>query len=233
MATAVRPSTAAPQSNSRLGLAVASLFAALVVIAGFAAAVYGLPEVWGRLNVNNVLGAGLTAVLARLLIQIALVAVFVWVASVFAGVHPPRGLRGGIFIAISAIVTVFFIVRAVGMNLEPMGGFGLPVTAAVLAGLLYGIYLLLTSPRIQECMVAIENQGWFHTFSYKRTQGLRARRYTLIGLLIIGWSGAYSLYTHATVGSGTWQLPVPFTGYPQFRMVVLTDVEIMVPLLLG
>jgi len=76
--------------------------------------------------------------------------------------------------------------------------------------LLGASYILLTSPRAERWMFAIDEQGWFHTFAYKKTQGLKLRRYTLIGLLLIGLSGVYTLYNHGTFGVGDWALQLPF-----------------------
>jgi preprotein translocase SecE subunit len=230
MATAVQPSTAAPQSNPRLRLAFASLFGALFIIAGVAAAVYVVPSVWDR-TVAPVLAplGGFIAVGLRLLAQAAAVAGFVYVGTVVAGANPPKGVRGGIFLTISALVTTFFVTRAVGLNFEEQV-FGLPLTLIVLGALLYGTYWLLTAKQPQGWMEAIEEQGWLHTFSYKRTQGVRTRRWTLIGFLLIGWSGVYSISSHQAVGTGPWELAIPFVGT---TITLLPDVEYAVPLLLA
>lgn len=231
MATAVQPSPAAARrANPKVRLAAASLFGALFVIAGVAVAAYVVPQVWDRF-VAPALPVGATALAAlKLAAQGAAVGLFVWGGSVLAGANPPKGVRGGIFLAISGLITAFFIGRAVGLNLEG-SPVGLPITVVVVAGLLYGTYWLLTSR--QNWMEAIEEQGWFHTFSYKRNQGIRVRRYTLIGFLLIGWSGVYSIFAHTAVGTGAWQLAIPFTGDPSATITLLTDVEFTVPILLA
>jgi preprotein translocase SecE subunit len=79
-------------------------------------------------------------------------------------------------------------------------------------------------------MLGLEEQGWFHTFNYKRTQGVRARRYTMIGLLIVGMTGVWSAYQAQTFGAGPWTLRMPFE-LP--TITPLTDLEYAVPLLLA
>ena len=232
MATAVRPSTVAQSPNPRLRLAAASLGGALFVAVGVAAAAYAVPTLWANAIGPILPVSGLVANALRVVVQLAMVGGFVWVGSVLAGTNPPKGVRGGIFLAISALVTVFFVTRAVGLNFAE-SAVGIPLTLAVLGGLLYGTYWLLTSATAQGWMHAIEDQGWFHTFSYKRNQGQRVRRYTLMGFLLIGWSGVYSIFVHDAVGKGAWTLALPFTGDPPTRLSLLSDVEFTVPILLA
>src|SRR5262249_2317846 len=161
----------------------------LFVLGGLAVAVYLVPEAW-----NAVVGPRVAAlstflnVTLRLLVQAAALAGVVWLGARLAGTSPPKGLRGGIFLALLALVVALFVTRAVGLAFE-YSGFGLPLALVVLGGLLAGTYYLLTAPRVQGLMLAVEEQGWFHTFSYKRSQGLRVRRCTMIGIIAIGWTG--------------------------------------------
>jgi preprotein translocase SecE subunit len=222
MATAVRPTTVAQSSNPRLKLAVASLTGALVVAAGVAAAAYAVPMLLA--NVGGTAGVAL-----KWAAQLAVIGGFVWVGSTLAGANPPRGVRGGIFLAISALVTLFFVTRAVGLNFAE-SAVGMPITVAVLAGLLYGTYWLLTSPTAQGWMRALEDHGWFHTFGYKRTQGVRVRQWTLIGFLGVGITGVWSIYSNTSLGIGPWVLAIPFTGA---TITPLADVEYAVPILLA
>jgi preprotein translocase SecE subunit len=55
----------------------------------------------------------------------------------------------------------------------------------------------------------------------------------LIGFLLLGWTGVYSLYVHTAVGTGTWSLELPFTGEPPLRLALLSEIEYSVPLLLA
>ncbi len=228
MATAVQTSSEpGPRTpNPRARLALASTFGAIFVIAGVTAAVYAVPRLLG--GVAGAVGPSFGFVLT-ILAQFAAVAAFIWVGSRLSGAHPPHGIRGGIFLVISAVIAIFFVARAVGLNLED-SPVGMAITLAVLVGLVVLFARFLLSPRAERWMTSLEDQGWFSAFSYKRTQGVRARRYTMIGLLLVGWTGVYSALVHETFGHGPWTLRMPFE-IP--AVTLLTDREYAIPLLLA
>ncbi len=229
MATAVQTTTQAAPPNPRTRLVVASVVGAVVVLAGLAAALYVVPYVWRD---NATLGSGFGASLTRLAAQVAVVAGFGVLASVLAGKNPPHGIRGGIFLVISAVVGIFFIVRTVGLNLEEssLAQYAQVITLVVLGALAGLTIKFLTSDRGETVMHAVDDQGLLNTYAYKRTQGLKARRYTLMGLLLIGWSGVYSIVSHDMV-RGDWNLKMPFTGDRVWTL--LTDTQYTVPILLA
>jgi preprotein translocase SecE subunit len=88
----------------------------------------------------------------------------------------------------------------------------------------------LLSAKGEEAMIATEEGGWMSFHSYKRTQGLKVRRYTMIGALLIGLSGVFSIYTHESFGTGVYKLPMPF-GIT--APVITTSANIVIPGLLG
>ncbi len=233
MATAVQTSSEPRTPNPRTRLVLASVAGALFVAAGVAVAAYLVPQLWEQLVAPAVapLG-GFVNVALRIVAQLAAVALFVWLGSRLAGANPPHGVRGGIFLVLSGLIATFFLTRAVGLALED-SPVGLPVTLGVLVVFLVLLYRFLMSDRGERWMTALEDQGWFHTFNYKRTQGQRARRYTLIGILVIGWSGVYSIMRHETLGHGDWTLRLPFTGDPGVIVTPLTDLEYSGPLLIA
>jgi len=226
MATAVQTTSAPRTPNPRTRLVLASLFGALFVIAGVAAAAYLVPRLLDGLTAP--LGST-AAFLVRVVAQLATIGAFVWVGSLLSGANPPRGVRGGIFLVISSLIAIFFVTRAVGLNLED-SPLGKVITAAVLVVLLVLLYRFLVSSRAERWMLGLEEHGWFSTFSYKRMQGVRARRYTMIGLLLVGWTGVYSALSHETFGRGSWNLRMPFE-LP--TITPLTDLEYVVPLILA
>ena len=230
MATAVQPNKPVTTSNPRTKLVLASIAGAAFLLIGIGVAAYAIPLVWAQ-SVSPVvapLGSLVDAAL-KIVAQLTAIAVFVWAGSLLAGASPPPGIRGGIFLVISAAIAIFFIVRAVGLKLED-SSMGLPITLVVLGALLGLTYRGLASDRGEAIMHTLENEGLLSLFTYKRTQGLKARRYTLIGLLIVGWSGVYSLISHQML-DGNWDLPIPFTN--GFTLTLLTDLGYSVPLLLG
>jgi preprotein translocase SecE subunit len=198
-----------------------------------AVAVYLIPQVWSQFvsPVLQPLGK-FVDVAIRLVVQLAAAGAIIWFGTRLAGDDPPRGLRGGIFLAVSAFFTIFFVTRAVGMNFED-SGIGLPVTLVVLGALLAGTYFFLTSPRAERWMYSLEDQGWFDTHSYKKSQGVRMRRYTLIGILLIGWTGVWVLNQHESLGTGDWRLRIPFTGEPSFVLSPLSEIQYSVPVLVA
>lgn len=220
MATAVQTSSEPRASNPRAKLVAASLTAGLFVFAVLAAVFTLVPQVLGSIP-----GAG------QLAVQLAVSAAVIWAGTRVAGSNPPHGLRGGILIVVSWLIGTFFIVRAVGLHVD--GPAGMAVTFVVLGGLLALGYRFLLSTTGTKWMHGIESQGLLHTFSYKRTQGVRMRRYTLLGLLLIGWSGVYTLVIHESIGRGDWRLTVPYTGDPLKSFTLLSNVEFAVPILLA
>lgn len=233
MATAVQPTTQAAPPNPRTRLVVASVVGAAVVLAGVAAAAYVVPQVWRDSVAPAIAGVGpVLDFVLRLAAQVAVFAGFVALGSALAGNNPPHGVRGGIFLVISAAIAIFFIVRAVGLGLEEssLAQYAQIITLVVLGALAGLTIKFLTSDRGEAVMHAIDDQGLLHTYAYKRTQGLKARRYTLLGLLLIGWSGVYSIVSHDML-FGDWTLKMPFSGDRTWTL--LTDTQYTVPILLA
>lgn len=231
MATAVQPTTTAPDPKTKL--AVASVVGGALVLGGVVVAAYVVPMLWKTAvtpGLGKALGGPADAAF-RLLAQLGAIAGFIYAGSILAGPNPPRGIRGGIGLVISLVFTIFFVVRAVGLNLEETA-IGLPITLAVLAASLFGSFKLLTSEKGYGYMTSIEEQGWFSTFNFKKTQGLKLRRYTLIGLLLVAWSGVYTMYASTILGTGDYLLRIPFTDPPR-SIAVLTDVNYTAPFLLA
>jgi preprotein translocase SecE subunit len=229
MATAVQTNAEPQAPNPRTRLAFASVLGALFVLAGIGLAAYLVPQVW-KDSVSPALAqaGGFVDVALRLLAQLATVVAVIWIGSKLAGDNPPKGIRGGIFLTISALITTFFITRAVWMNTAE--GIAMVASAGVAVVMLVLTYRFLVSDRGTQYMHALEEQGWFSTFLHKRSQGTRMRRYTLLGMLLVGWSGVWAIITHEPFGRGNWNLQVPFTDK---IVTVLSDIEYSVPLLLA
>ncbi|MFM8272438.1 MAG: hypothetical protein ACKODX_08895, partial [Gemmata sp.] len=209
MATAVEPSSAPSAPSRPLSLPIASLLGAVYVGASLAIVFYLVPLLWGH-YLTPLINARPANYLGWLLTEAAVLAALGWFGLKLAA-DAPRGIHGGIFITVSAAITIFFVARAFAMNLD-----GLPgqvVGAAVAVGLVYLCVRLLTGKTGERWMVALEEQGWFSTHQYKRSLGVKVRRLTILGFLILGGSGAWSLYNAGLV-SEQLTLALPFGSQP-------------------
>ena len=243
MATAVQPKT--PPTPPAKSVAPASALVtgalgAVVMVAGLAVAAYAVPLGWAQAVSPVIAPLGTVAdAILRFATQVVVFFAFARLAGLLMGPNPPRGTRGAIGLILSLAIALAFIVNAVGQNLQD-AQYGSAITLVVFGALLGGSLKLLTSDFGRGVMVAADDQGWFSLFGYKPAQGLKARRYTLIGLVLIGWTGIYSLMNH-TLLSGSWVWHLPFTGTPggpntaetRTALVLLTDIRYTIPLLLG
>lgn len=226
------PTAAGSPLSRRTALVLASVFGAVVVLGGLAVAGYVLPTYWDKFVAPALgQGTGFLNVALRLAAQLVAAAAIIRVGTRLAGENPPKGLRGGIFLVISVLFTLFFVVRAIGLNLENLS-VGPMVTAGLGLVLLFFAVRFLLGNRANRYMLDLEYAGWFHTNSFKHTQGVALRRYTLIGVLILGGSGVWSLAESGALPVGDLTLRIPFTGTPHYQLPILPAAEQTLPLLL-
>jgi preprotein translocase SecE subunit len=149
------------------------------------------------------------------------------------GPTPPAGVRSGIFVGFAGIVFVLLLTRWASIWVEhwaydnywfsPKTGL-LIVAATGVLFLALGAYLY-TRPRTQRFILLLEEGGWFHATTYKPTQGLKVRRGTIFGLLMIVGAGIYTLISHGTLrrGPSDWHVDLPGTG--KTTLVSLGDTQ--------
>jgi preprotein translocase SecE subunit len=196
------------------------------VVMALAVVFYAVPHLWAQYVTPHTGGFTFVSVALRVVVEIAAVIGLAWFGKSLVGANPPRGLRGGIFLMIVAALLTFFLARAVGMSFE--GSAGQIAFAGVAVALLVLAFRLFTSPRGERWMVGLEEQGWFHTSRYKPALGQRVRRLTILGFLLVGGTGVYSIINAGTLPEN-WTLSLPFTEEP---VTVLTDLRYSVPLIL-
>ncbi len=196
MATAIEPSSAPSTPGHALSLPVASLIGTIYVLAAMAVVLYAVQALWSE-HITPVLDNKPADYLLWGTTTLVVVFGLGWFGTRLAGDNPPKGVRGGIFLMISTAITIFFIARAFAMNIE--GNAGMIVTAAVGGLLVFAAVKFFIGRTAERWMVALEDQGWFSIHQYKRSLGVRVRRITILGILIIGGSGAYSLWTQGIV----------------------------------
>ncbi|MBX9580093.1 MAG: preprotein translocase subunit SecE [Gemmataceae bacterium] len=214
MATAVETSSEPRVPSRPTNLALAGLVGAVYVAAAVAVVFYAVPALWDE-YVGPAFADSLGGVSAglRYLAQAAAAVGLVVFGRALAGPNPPVGLRGGIFLVITAACLVFFLTRALGLWAESRfeGVPGQVFAAAVGVVLLFFTVRLLTSARGGRWMVELEEQGWFHASRYKPALGQRVRRITLLGILLVGATGVYALINQGMIPE-QWRLVLPFTG---------------------
>ena len=209
MATAVEPSSTPSAPGKLLSLPAASLVGAIYTLAALAVVYSLLPAVWAE---------HVTPRLDRLLdwmcwipaVAVTVVAL-IWFGRKLAGDAAPRGVHGGVFLMVSAFIAIFFLARAVGMWVE--GTPGMVLAGAVAVGLFFVAFRYFTGRTGQGWMVSLEEQGWFSLAQYKRSLGVRVRRITILGILLVGGSGAWSLYNQGALPD-RWTLAMPFEMQP-------------------
>ncbi|MCS6850332.1 MAG: preprotein translocase subunit SecE [Gemmataceae bacterium] len=225
MAVAVKNSAESTANRPLARLAVVSLAGSVYVVAGLALIGYGIPSLWGT-GEGNWLLPGLggfvnTALLALFLIAAA-------VGLVAAGRYllpaPPRGFSGGLFVGLAGLALIGWLTSWLGSVVEyftyhyDLFGsagprVGIVVTILIGLGLLaLGVRYYL-SPAAEALFITLENQGWFTVTPYKKSQGQRVRRGTILGILVLTLPGIWILHSNNTLRTTpSWGLTIPFSG---------------------
>jgi preprotein translocase SecE subunit len=211
---------------------------AVFILGAAAVVIQGVPYLWhislgSWLEYQGLSFVGAAGLIVLLLVCAGLLAVL---GAALVGPNPPKGLRGGVFATLVWLTVTMFLTVMVGRIFEgvlgSMPAVGLALMAVTALGLLYWGWTLLTRPTAPAKFEAFEDQGWFSAYRYKASQGLRVRRATMLGVMLLGASGIYALYNHVLFGAagGDWVLRIPFAdrGIP-----LLPDVRLTLPLLLA
>jgi len=227
MAVAVKttPETAPQQPLNRL--AVGSLAETIYVFASLALIFYVLPILWDLL-VSPALAAvaGMFVDRAMLgLVMLGTVAGLGFLGVRLVGGNQPHGLRAGIFCGLLGTLCALLLTQWLGKLLESViyqtrifgsSGrlVGMGVSAAVGLALLGLVVFVFFRSRFDHWLAQIENQGWFSTAAYKRLQGQRVRRGTILAILVLAASGIYTLQSHHTLDAASegWAVRIPYTG---------------------
>jgi len=221
MAVAVK-NTPETRTTSLFDRLSAASLAGVVYVLGTVGIVFkGLPELWGQLGLatDSFLGVALLG-----LVLLAALVVLVIVGVRLAGPTPRPGLKAGIFMGLFLLLVLALIGRWIGGILEgwvydggwfPTGSEALigGIIAAVIVGLLALWVLRIFFRRgFEAWLVRFEEAGWFSGKAFKPGQGLRVRRGTILGILLLAGSGIWVLVNRGTLGSGGWEINIPFTG---------------------
>jgi preprotein translocase SecE subunit len=224
MAVAVLPEEKTQLRELTLPQAV--LYGTLYVLVGAWAVYFGIPFLWesyvASLGMTPFYSNGLRlAVMAA-----AAVGLLIWGAR---RMPEMPGLRAGIFLGTVAAIAGFFLVLVTSYLAEWLCGLvgvspwiGLPV--ALLVAYFYGSWLWrnLHLPRTHKLLVQLDEQGWFQRGTFKKGQGLRIRRLTMLAILVIVGCGIYTFAGKRTYAAGSeWVVEIPFNLVPNYELLLL------------
>jgi preprotein translocase SecE subunit len=225
--------TSSPSVLDRLHVGI---LAGLVYVLGSLAILFGLlPWVWWhvfRLDpgsaVNNTL---------LVLVGLAAAGGLGFVGARLLGPQPVPGVKAGTFVALVSLLLIVLLTRWASIYVEnwvygpssPGETIGIAITAAVgIVLLVLAVRFVFMAPSFGAKMVGFEEQGWFTANSYKRLQGQRVRRGTILGILILIGCGIWSLNQHQTLaGTKDWAVNIPFTG--KETVTALNDAAVVFP----
>lgn len=208
MATAIEPGSQPQTPATPLGLPIASLLGAIYVFASIAAVFYAVPALWADVIGPAMGGNQLAAFAAERTLQIAVLVGLLWFGKSLLGTNPVKGVRGGIFLILVSVALIFSVWLAGGM-----------IVGSVLALILAFLTVkLITGKTGEGWMIALEEQGWFSTAYYKKTLGVRVRRLTILGFLLLGGSGIYSLWSQGVLPKD-WVVTLPLDSAPTITLL--------------
>jgi preprotein translocase SecE subunit len=200
MSVAEKPTVETPQRSQHQQLLLSSSLAALYVIASFGLVFMGLPLLWRVLDLSDLFNEFLADALLILVTLPAIFGLFV-LGRHLEGANPPRGQRAGMSYICLALVVAGLMVFS-GSNLWSFIGIAVLVGAAV----------LFFQPAFTAWLVHCEDAGWFHATTYKPSQGLRVRRATVMGIMVLVICGIITLINRGSLKTGEYQILRPLFG---------------------
>jgi preprotein translocase SecE subunit len=215
----VQPTPRSPQQQ----LAMGSLLGAVYVLLSLWVIFAGIPTLWDLLTYHQnpelrLLNDFLSEALLLLLV-LAIAVVLGYGAYRLVALQPRKGLRAGILVAAAELALIVLIGFGVGRMLQRADfgpELGWTVIAVLMGVLLAGAFYIFVTPGWGAMLEGLEEQGWFTALPYKGNQGVRIRRATVLGALVLGFSGVITMVSHRSFGSdrveaNDWYLTVPFT----------------------
>jgi preprotein translocase SecE subunit len=218
MAVAVKNTPEVASASALDRMAIASLAGTAYLLGTLGIVFYLLPSLWQSLGAGDTAGL----LVLRGLIQLAALTVLLVFGARLLGPKAAPGIRAGIFIGLVGFLLALLLTRWASLWIEHWSfdsrlfgpSMGAILTAGVGVGLLaLGVYFFCR-PGSERLLIQGEEQGWLHARPYKPLQGVRVRRGTTFGILLLIGAGIWTMLAHGTLrkGSPDWQLNVPFTG---------------------
>ncbi len=149
--------------------------------------------------------------------------------------HPEVVPVWGGSVGIQGAVDFFFFLFSTLLFLPSiLGGWYGAMAMTIAVGVILVALLLKVffGRRAERFLIGFEEQGWFSGTNYKKNQGARVRRGTILGILLLIGSGVWTMVSHNTLAGSpdNWNLNIPFTGVETFTVDRLALPEIGLPL---
>jgi preprotein translocase SecE subunit len=217
MAVAVKNTPEAASASLLDRMPAAALAGTAYLLGTLGIVFYLLPSLWQGLG-----WSGIVALVVRGLLQLAALGVLLVFGARLLGSKMAPGTRAGIFAGLVGFLLVLLLTRWASLWIEhwsfDSGLFSSTVGAIITA--LVGLALLTLGGRLffrpatERYLLGLEEQGWFSIKPYKALQGVRVRRGTIFGILLLVGAGIWTMLAHGTLRKGAqdWQLNLPFTG---------------------
>jgi preprotein translocase SecE subunit len=229
MAVAVKNTTETARRPLLDRLAVSSLVGAVYVLGSLGIVFYALPRLWAA-GVSPWLTNAFLNVTLLIGVMIAAGAGLVFLGQRLVGAKARPGLRAGVFFGVLGLLAVGLATAGLGILIENLVGPANPALGVPLIGLV-GLALLFLAGSVflragtERWLVRVEEQGWFHAVPYKRSQGQRVRRATILGILILVGCGIYTLLSNRVLETGVrhWGPRLPYVYMVQLDTVAAAN----------
>ncbi len=221
MAVAVETGSA-PRTAPPLSLPLASLCGTLYLVVALIILLFALPQLWSH-YVTPRIGDRIVEWALWVPTLGGAIAALVTLGRRILRWRAPHGLAGGVLLMSTGLLLFFQTWRWLSLYLNDLPG--MVVSAAIALGLIYFAVRFYTGSTAARWAVALEEQGWFSTATYKATLGKRLRRLTALGIGAVGLTGVNALWMQGAIPEhGTIELPFEWgvvTLVPHARTTIL------------
>ncbi len=224
MAVAVKNEVEAPAATPTMGLAGISLAGTLFLLLGFVVVYHLVPWVWAEhlaaavgQDPSRFFGRGISFALAVLA---AVVLVLLWHRTL--GPQKVPGKRAGVFMGIVytlvglllldwSLLFVQWLIRWLDPQLVSEHGLIIGGIVTAVFVFFFGRFVIrrYQSEKFHNRLRLMEDHGWFAMRTYKKGQGLRLRRGTMLGILVLIGAGLWVFTGGPT--AGWYSFVVPFS----------------------
>jgi preprotein translocase SecE subunit len=240
MAVAEKNLTDTTPQNAVTRLAMTCILGTAYVYAAVLVVFHGIPALWelllGQAGINPFVSGTV-----KFFLVLGGATAAAWLGYRQLVRNEVHGTRAGIFTLAVGVFVALVLFTEIGSYMETRdlgAAIGLLIAAVLPAVVLFFLYRFTFSPAFGRWMGRFEDQGWFTARPFKASQGMKVRRGTILGLLVLGGCGIYTMITHGWLrGASDWILHVPFSSVTErgvttgLGFFVLPDLRYSVPLL--